>query len=146
MNAMKFVVLLIFVGFVCANVGARQLEEVSKETKLGISISKTVTTANGIGAELNYVSVTTTANNYENSNVDADAGSGGPSGGGSGTVAKSTTGSVIAEGPDYVSASSISYASGGTTAGAGADSDSAGGSSTADGVAYSVAQGRTGEP
>ncbi|KAL0644150.1 hypothetical protein Bca4012_042440 [Brassica carinata] len=100
MNAMKFVVLLIFVGFVCANVGARQLQEVSKETKLGISIPKTVTTANGIGAELNYVSVTTTANNYENSNADADAGPGGPSGGGSGTVAKSTTGSVIAEGPD----------------------------------------------
>ena len=105
MNAMKFVVLLIFVGFVCANVGARQLQEVSKETKLGISIPKTVTTANGIGAELNYVSVTTTANNYENSNADADAGPGGPSGGGSGTVTKSTTGSVIAEGPDNVSAS-----------------------------------------
>ncbi|CAF1723142.1 unnamed protein product [Brassica oleracea var. botrytis] len=124
MNAMKFVVLLIFVGFVCANVGARQLQEVSKETKLGISIPKTVTTANGIGAELNYVSVTTTANNYENSNADADAGPGGPSGGGSGTVAKSTTGSVIAE----------------------ADSDSAGGSGTASGVAYSVAEGSTGEP
>ncbi|KAG2302653.1 hypothetical protein Bca52824_031304 [Brassica carinata] len=28
MNAVKFVVLLIFVGLVCANVGARQLEEV----------------------------------------------------------------------------------------------------------------------
>ncbi|KAF3499189.1 hypothetical protein F2Q69_00041049 [Brassica cretica] len=117
MNAMKFVVLLIFVGFVCANVGARQLQE-----------------------------VTTTANNYENSNADADAGPGGPSGGGSGTVAKSTTGSVIAEGPDNVSASSTSYASGGTTAGAAADSDSAGGSVTASGVAYSVAEGSTGEP
>ena len=54
MNAMKFVVLLIFVGVVCANVGARQLEEVSKETKLGICIPKTVT-ANGIGAELSRV-------------------------------------------------------------------------------------------
>ena len=51
---MKFVVLLIFVGVVCASVGARQLEKVSKETKLGISIPKTVTT-NGIGAELSRV-------------------------------------------------------------------------------------------
>ena len=43
-------------------------------------------------------------------------------------------------------ASSTSYASGGTTAGAAADSDSAGGSGTASGVAYSVAEGSTGEP
>ncbi|KAG2277290.1 hypothetical protein Bca52824_059845 [Brassica carinata] len=51
---MKFVVFLIFVGVVCANVDARQLEEVSKKTKLGICIPKTVTT-NGIGAELSRV-------------------------------------------------------------------------------------------
>ncbi|KAF2596112.1 hypothetical protein F2Q68_00007007 [Brassica cretica] len=78
----------------------------------------------------------------------------GPSGFGSASTAEEVTKgidathltAIITEGPDNVSASSTSYASGGTTAGAAADSDSAGGSGTASGVAYSVAEGSTGEP
>ncbi|KFK40622.1 hypothetical protein AALP_AA2G020100 [Arabis alpina] len=49
MNATKFVVLLILTGVACASVGARQLEGVSRETKLGISIPETT---NGSGAAL----------------------------------------------------------------------------------------------
>ena len=138
MNAMKFVVLLIFVGVVCANVGARQLEEVSKETKLGISFPKTVTT-NGIGAGLSRVYAVTSANNYENSNAGAAAGPDGPSADTSATVSKSTYGSVDAEGPATVSAGSDSYTYGGTTAGAAADSDGSGSS----GIAYGDASSRT---
>ncbi|CAE5962441.1 unnamed protein product [Arabidopsis arenosa] len=49
MNATKFVVLLV-IGVLCAIVTARQVEVVSKETKLGTSLSKTTT--KGIGAQL----------------------------------------------------------------------------------------------
>ncbi|CAH8352764.1 unnamed protein product [Eruca vesicaria subsp. sativa] len=141
MNATKFVVLLIFVGVVCANVGARQLEEVSKETKLGISIPKTVTT-NGLGAELGTVIVDTYATNNENSDASAAAGPRGPSADTSGSVYKSTYGYVRAEGPN-ARADSISYAAGGTTSGAAAGPNGAGGSSTAQGVAYSNGSGDT---
>ncbi|KAF8053188.1 hypothetical protein N665_1450s0003 [Sinapis alba] len=142
MNAMKFVVLLIFVGLVCANVGARQLEEVSKETKLGISIPKTVTTK-GIGAELDYVSITTDAINTEYSNAGAAASSGGPSADTSSQVYKSTSGSVTAEGPN-ARATSYSYASGRTGSGAAAGPGGAGSSGNSTGVAYSSASGTTG--
>ncbi|KAJ0265796.1 hypothetical protein HA466_0020270 [Hirschfeldia incana] len=141
MNAMKFVVLLIFLGVVYGSVGARQLEEVSKETKLGISIPKTVTT-NGIGAELSSVNAVTSARNYENSNARAAAGPDGPSADTSATVSKSTYGSVTAEGPN-ANAGSNSYANGGTSAGAEADPDGAGSSGTAYGDAVSNTYGNT---
>ncbi|KAJ4877383.1 hypothetical protein Rs2_42401 [Raphanus sativus] len=144
MNVMKFVVLLIFVGVVCANVGARQLQEMFKETKLGISIPKTVTT-NGIGAELGLVYVTTSATNSENSNAGAAAGAGGPSASGSGTVYKSTYGTVNAEGPN-ARANSYSYVSGSTGAGAAAGPNGAGSNGYAAGVAYSNADGSTSDP
>lgn len=143
MNAIKFVVLLIFLGVVGTNVSARQLEEVSKETKLGISIPKTVTT-NGIGAELGIVYSETSATNYENSNAGAAAGPDGPSADTSATVYKSTYGSDTAEGPN-ASAGSRSYAYGGTTAGAAAGPDGAGSSGTAYGDARSSSSGTTTE-
>ncbi|KAF8053190.1 hypothetical protein N665_1450s0005 [Sinapis alba] len=142
MNAMKFVILLIFVGVVCANVGARQLEEVSKETKLGISSPKTVTT-NGIGAELDLVTVFTGADNYENSNAGATAGLNGPSADTSSTVTKTTSGSVTAQGPN-TSAGSYSNVYGGTSSGAAAGPNGAGSGGTAYGGASSGASGTTG--
>ncbi|CAH8352780.1 unnamed protein product [Eruca vesicaria subsp. sativa] len=141
MNTTKFVVLLIFVGVVCANVGARQLEEVSKETKLGISIPKTVTT-NGFGAERGSVTATTYARNSEDSNADAAAGPGGPSASGSGSVYKSTYGSVTAEGPN-ASANSGSYASGNSGASAAAGPNGAVGIGYANGYADSYSYGAT---
>ncbi|XP_013610304.1 PREDICTED: S-type anion channel SLAH4-like isoform X3 [Brassica oleracea var. oleracea] len=67
----------------------------------------------------------------------------GPSSDTSATVSKSTYGSVDAEGPSTVSASSNSYAYGGTTAGAAADSDGSGSSGTAYGDASSRIYGTT---
>ncbi|WZZ86434.1 UPF0540 protein At1g62060-like [Brassica napus] len=144
MNAMKFVVLLIFVGVVCANVGVRQLEEVSKETKLGISIPKTVTT-NSIGAELGRVYGVTGAYNYENSNAGAAAGPNGPSADTSSTVYKSTYGYIDAEGPS-ASADTYSTAFGSTGANAAAGPNGAGSNGDASGYAYSGASGTTTNP
>ncbi|CAN6971316.1 unnamed protein product [Brassica rapa subsp. trilocularis] len=141
MNAMKFVVLLIFVGVVCANVGARKVEEVSKETKLGISIPKTVTT-NGIGAELGRVYAVTGADNYENANARAAAGPDGPSTETSSTVYKSTNGYVDAEGPN-ASTNTYSTAYGATVANAATGPNGAGSNGEASGNAYSSASGST---
>ncbi|KAF8053189.1 hypothetical protein N665_1450s0004 [Sinapis alba] len=142
MNAIKFVVLLIFVGVVGTNVGARQLEEVSKETKFGISSPKTVTT-NGIGAELDLVTSFTRADNYETSNAAATAGSNGPSSDTTSTVSKSTYGSATAQGPN-ASTDSYSNAYGGTSSGAAAGPNGAGSGGTAYGGASSGASGTTG--
>ncbi|KAL0793885.1 hypothetical protein Bca101_065262 [Brassica carinata] len=116
--------------------------EVSKEKKLGISIPKTVTT-NVIGAELDYVYVSTSASNSEKSNAGAAAGPGGPSADTSSRVYKSTYGSVYAEGPN-ASANSFSYASGDTGADSAAGPNGAGSSGSSSGVAYSDAEGTTG--
>ncbi|KFK40621.1 hypothetical protein AALP_AA2G020000 [Arabis alpina] len=98
MNDTNFAVLLILIGVVCANVGARQLEGVSKETKIGVSIPKTATT-NGLGAELAFVSVTTMASSYSSGDASAAASPPGPSAQARGTGSGTTYGSVYAEGP-----------------------------------------------
>ncbi|KAL0793884.1 hypothetical protein Bca101_065261 [Brassica carinata] len=123
MNATKFVVLLIFVEVVCANVGARQLEEVSKlqRDKVGDLY----------------------ATNYEDSNASAAAGPGGPSADTSSTVSKSTYGYVSAEGPN-ASANSYGTAYGSTGANAAAGPNGAESSGSAYGGADSNAEGTTG--
>ncbi|KAG2302652.1 hypothetical protein Bca52824_031303 [Brassica carinata] len=129
MNATKFVVLLIFVEVVCANVGARQLEEVSKlqRDKVG---------------DL-YVTAVASATNYEDSNASAAAGPGGPSADTSSTVSKSTYGYVSAEGPN-ASANSYGTAYGSTGANAAAGPNGAESSGSAYGGADSNAEGTTG--
>ncbi|KAL9310350.1 hypothetical protein AtEden1_Chr1g0061311 [Arabidopsis thaliana] len=61
MNATKFVVLLV-IGVLCAIVTARQVEDVSTETKFGTSLPKTTT--KGIGAQLSATGTT-----FSDSNV-----------------------------------------------------------------------------
>ncbi|CAG7903362.1 unnamed protein product [Brassica rapa] len=143
MNATKFVVLLIFVGVVCANVGARQLDEVSQKTRFGISIPKTVTT-NGIDAE-RIVSSGTSAYNTEYSNSNANGGASGPSSSSSGSVNKYTYGSVDADGPNArVDTSSYTYGAAGSNAAAGPKT--AEGDAYAYGDAGSNASGSTDNP
>ncbi|VVA98748.1 unnamed protein product [Arabis nemorensis] len=96
MNAKKFGVLLL-IGVVCANVGARQLEGVSKETKIGISIPKTVT-SNALGAELS-VDVGTYASALGYGDANAAAGPSGPSTGSSGRGSGYTSGYVSVDDP-----------------------------------------------
>jgi len=55
MNATKFVVLLV-IGILCAIVTARQVKDLSTETKLGASLPKTTT--KGIGAQLSATGTT----------------------------------------------------------------------------------------
>ena len=140
MNATKFVVLLIFVGVVCANVGARQLDEVSQKTRFGVSIPKTVT-SNGIDAE-RIVSSGTSSYNTEYTNSNANGGASGPSSSTSGSVNKYTYGYVNADGPNArVDTSSYTYGAAGSNAAAGPNG--AGGNGEASGNAYSSASGST---
>ncbi|CAN6931900.1 hypothetical protein Bca4012_100409 [Brassica carinata] len=118
MNATKFVVLLIFVGVVCANVGARQLDEVSQKTRFGISIPETVTT-NGIDAE-RIVSTGTSSYNTEYTNSNANGGPSGPSSSSSGSVNKYAYEYVTADGPNArADTSSYTFGSAGSNAAAG---------------------------
>ncbi|KAG7584924.1 hypothetical protein ISN45_Aa02g003070 [Arabidopsis thaliana x Arabidopsis arenosa] len=74
MNATKFVVLLV-IGVLCAIVTARQVEVVSKETKLATSLS--ITTTKGIGAQLSAYG-RTDSNSYVSSYATATNGRKGP--------------------------------------------------------------------
>ncbi|CAH2047992.1 unnamed protein product [Thlaspi arvense] len=121
MNATKFVVLLIFVGAVCAiNVGTRMLEEaVPQEAKLGISVPKTATTiTNGLGAELARVVVSGSATHYSTSTARAAEGPGRSDADGTGSTYSDTYGYVIAEGPKRANAYINNGASGNTGAAA----------------------------
>ncbi|CAA7046701.1 unnamed protein product [Microthlaspi erraticum] len=121
MNATKFVVLL-FIGVVCttANVGARKLEEVPKEAKLGISIPETATT-NSVGTQLsvsigNYVG----GQGYSNSN--ADNGAGGASSSTSNAGSGYSSGYLLADGTNenaYLGASAGGQGNSNAEAGAG---------------------------
>ncbi|KAJ0265803.1 hypothetical protein HA466_0020330 [Hirschfeldia incana] len=142
MNATKFVVLLIFVGVISANVGARKLEEVSKKTTFGISVPKTVVT-NGIGAELGTVSSDTSSYNTEYTNSNANGGASGPSSSSTGSVNKYTYGYVFADGPNArANTGSSTYGSAGSNAAAGPNT--AEGDSYSYGSANSGADGSTG--
>ncbi|ESQ29202.1 hypothetical protein EUTSA_v10023864mg [Eutrema salsugineum] len=143
MNATKFVVLMIFVGVVCAKVGARQLEEVSKENKIDISDPKTATT-NGLGAEL-AVTASTSAYHSEYSGANAAAGPKGPSADGYGSTYGYTSGYVTADGPN-ANAYSSSGAYGQTGAYAAAGPGGATGSGYSDGYAGSSAGGSISDP
>ncbi|KAL1213265.1 hypothetical protein V5N11_028567 [Cardamine amara subsp. amara] len=116
MNATKFVVLLL-IGVLCANVGARQLED----TKLSISIPKT--SSKGIGAELDVITDNFgTISSFSSSN--AAGGPSGPFAAGYGTHSKSANGTVAATGPVSTANTNTGVGSGATsgaaTSGAGA--------------------------
>jgi len=109
MNATKFVVLLV-IGILCAIVTARQVEEVSKETKLGTSLPKS--TNKGIGAQLSAAGLT-----YSGSSVSSSASAfnnpKGPGASASESGYTSTIGQVIAKGRKArVSSASASAATG----------------------------------
>ncbi|KAG7587935.1 hypothetical protein ISN44_As07g002950, partial [Arabidopsis suecica] len=94
MNATKFVVLLV-IGVLCAIVTARQVEVVSKETKLGTSLSKTTT--KGIGAQLSAYG-RTDSSSYVFSSATAFKNPKGPRADASESGSTSTTGRVFAKG------------------------------------------------
>jgi len=109
MNATKFVVLLV-IGILCAIVTARQVEEVSKETKLGTSLPKS--TNKGIGAQLSAAGLTYSASSVSSS-ASAFNNPKGPGASASESGYTSTIGQVIAKGRKArVSSASASAATG----------------------------------
>ncbi|EOA33271.1 hypothetical protein CARUB_v10022438mg [Capsella rubella] len=144
MKAIKFVVLLL-IGVVCAStVGAiRHLQEGSKETELGISIPNTVTT-NGVGTQLTVV-VYSSATGYGNNSASARKGTKGPKGSSNATGIGTTSGYVIADGPN-ARAYSRSNAYGRGQADAAAAPNGARGSGVGSGGGTTVAYGSTGPP
>ncbi|KAL1213264.1 hypothetical protein V5N11_022680 [Cardamine amara subsp. amara] len=142
MNATKFVV-LILIGVVCANVSAiRQPKEVSKETKVGISVPKTAIT-NSVGTEL-HVIVTSVAYNEELTGANAKIGPGGPGSKAYAGASGGSGGTVVAIGPNAV-ASSRSFASAKTSSVAVASPDGSITSGTASGRAGTYARGHIGD-
>ncbi|CAN8324291.1 unnamed protein product [Cochlearia groenlandica] len=146
MNATKFVMLMIFIGVVCANIGARKLDGLPKDTELSmISVSKLVNT-NGLGVELSEVIVESSAYHSSTDYAEADGrGPGGPEAGAVGSTYESTNGYVRAVGPNARgSSSSNAYGEGRANAAAN------GTDATADGTGYggagSYAEGQTGNP
>ncbi|EOA33868.1 hypothetical protein CARUB_v10021359mg [Capsella rubella] len=139
MNATKFTVFLV-IGVLCAIVTARQVEEVSKETKLGTSNSKAAT--KGIGAELS-VNATTTSYSDGFSYASASRSPKGPRADAYGTGYTATSGDVAAKGRN-ANASSTSGSSG--QGGAAAVANRKGAAATGNGNAGSgsTAKGRTG--
>ncbi|CAA0308831.1 unnamed protein product [Arabidopsis thaliana] len=109
MNATKFVVLLV-ISVLCAIVTARQVEEVSKETKLGTSLPKS--TNKGIGAQLSAAGLTYSASSVSSS-ASAFNNPKGPGASASESGYTSTIGQVIAKGRKArVSSASASAAKG----------------------------------
>ncbi|XP_019085224.1 PREDICTED: UPF0540 protein At1g62060-like [Camelina sativa] len=94
MNATKFYVLLV-IGILFAIVTARQVEEVSKENKLGTSAPKTAT--KGIGAELS-VDAQTESTALGSGYASVNQSPKGPNAFSSGTGFTSTRGNVSAQG------------------------------------------------
>ncbi|XP_010418197.1 PREDICTED: UPF0540 protein At1g62060-like [Camelina sativa] len=136
MNATKFSVLLV-IGVLFAIVTAREVKEVSKETKLGTSVPKTAT--KGIGAELS-VDVRTDSFSSGNGFSSATYSPKGPRAASSGNGFTSTGGAVSAQGRNANAASSSGSSAQGNAAaaanknGAAARGDgSAGSASTASG-------------
>ncbi|XP_019085670.1 PREDICTED: UPF0540 protein At1g62060-like, partial [Camelina sativa] len=130
LNATKFSVLLV-IGILFAIVTARQVEEVSKENKLGTSAPKTAT--KGIGAELS-VDAQTDSTSTGSGFASVTKSPKGPSAFSSGTGFTSTRGNVSAQGRNAnASSSSGSSAQGNAAAaanrkGAAARGDGSGGS------------------
>ncbi|KAG7650259.1 hypothetical protein AtNW77_Chr1g0061631 [Arabidopsis thaliana] len=115
MNATKFSVLLV-IGVLCAIVTARQVEEVSKETKLGISTPKT--TIQGVGAQLSTRG-RTFSNSGGSSFARATHGRKGPEADASEGGFTSTGAEIIAKGrKTKVSSKSASVSQGGSKAAA----------------------------
>ncbi|XP_010473434.1 PREDICTED: UPF0540 protein At1g62060-like [Camelina sativa] len=138
MNATKFSVLLV-IGILFAIVTARQVEEVSKENKLGTSAPKTAT--KGIGAELS-VDVRTGSTSTGSGFASVTKSPKGPSAFSSGTGFTTTNGAVSAQGRNAAaSSSSGSNAQGNAAAAANRNGAAARGDGSA--ASASTASGRT---
>ncbi|KFK40619.1 hypothetical protein AALP_AA2G019800 [Arabis alpina] len=139
----------VLIGFRCfvacqnINEGSRrQLEGVTKETKIGVSSPRTATT-NGLGAELAYVSVGTSTYNSGTGEVRVAVSPPGPSSGAIGTCYSDMSGYGYAESPHsaYVGACSNGNSDGSAEASAAPEGATARGAGMGGGQSYSTGGG-----